>query len=50
MKNNLCMFCGGTGHKMAECRKHPACAQGKAATVSDLAPAAGDVSSSESKK
>jgi hypothetical protein len=23
MKNNLCMFCGGAGHKMAECRKRP---------------------------
>jgi hypothetical protein len=50
MKNNLCMFCSGAGHKMAECRKHPAGAQGKAATVSDPAPAAADASSSESKK
>ncbi|KAJ7800265.1 hypothetical protein B0H14DRAFT_3490882 [Mycena olivaceomarginata] len=50
MKNNLCMFCGGAGQKMAECRKRPAGAQGKAATVSDPAPPATDASSSESKK
>jgi hypothetical protein len=37
MKNNLYMFCGSVGHKMAECHKRPAGAQGKAATVSDPA-------------
>jgi hypothetical protein len=50
MKNTLCMFCGGTGHKMAECCKCLANAQGKAATVSDPTPPATDPSSSESKK
>jgi hypothetical protein len=50
MKNNLCMFCGGAGHKMAECEKHLANAQGKAGNVAKtLAPTA-DASSSESKK
>jgi hypothetical protein len=50
MKNNLCMFCDGAGHKMAECRKCPASAQGKATTGSNPAPAVTDASSSESKK
>jgi hypothetical protein len=45
MRNNLCMFCSGAGHKIAECRKRPAGAQGKATTVSDPAPAAADASS-----
>jgi hypothetical protein len=49
MKNNLCMFCGGAGHKMAECHKCPANAQGKTVTVSNPTPAAADASSSKSK-
>jgi hypothetical protein len=34
VKLNLCMYCGGSGHKASECRKRPASAQGNAATTS----------------
>jgi hypothetical protein len=50
IKNNLCMFCGGAGHKTVDCKKHLGNAQGKAAAATPAAAPAADMSTSESKK
>ena len=50
IKFNLCMFCGGSGHKTHECKKRPGNAQGKAGSVTTPPAASADAPSTESKK
>jgi hypothetical protein len=50
IKFNLCMFCGGSGHKTHECKKRPGNAQGKAGSVSTPPAASTEAPSTESKK
>jgi len=51
VKLNLCMYCGGSGHKASECRKRPTTAQGKAATTEPTTATIKEIdSTAESKK
>jgi hypothetical protein len=51
VKLNLCMYCGGSGHKASECKKRPTTAQGKAATTEPTTATIKEIdSSAESKK
>lgn len=51
VKSNLCMYCGGSGHKASECRKRPATAQGKAATTEPTSATIKEIeTTAESKK
>jgi hypothetical protein len=51
VKLNLCMYCGGSGHKASECKKRPATAQGKAATTEPTTATIKEIdTSAESKK
>jgi hypothetical protein len=45
MENNLCIFCGGQGHKTADCQKCLCNAQGKAGAIMDPPVPATDTSS-----
>jgi hypothetical protein len=49
IKNNLCMFCGGAGHKTVDCKKRPGNAQGKAVAATPATAPAAHASTSKSK-